>query len=313
MNIKGVKKIITQNLGYIAVALVCLIFMLTAFLEMGKTGKTIGEIITDGAVFFFLGCLVTRMFDLQGLSEGERDERVIRTLELHGQTVESISPYIEELDDWCDDKNEATLKMQRKKILARECLRYSDCFEDDGIAKPFVFDETKMKNKLLEREEKRRYRCYTKAVRLKLTPLSASDLTSEGGRPDDPNYLGRTKAQYESQTRTWDIFMRLGTAIVFGYYAVDLLDDFSYANIIWRALQVSMLLLMGSIRRNMSYSFMTDEYRSRIVKKIDFMQKFKNDMKKKHPEEAAESDPPPEVEENTKEKESTDAEHDKRI
>ena len=309
MNIKGIKKVITQNLGYIAVALVCLIFMLTAFLEMGKTGKTIGEIITDGAVFFFLGCLVTRMLDLQGLSEGERDERVIATLKLHGETVEGISAHMEDLDDWCDNKNEAALKMQRKKILARECLRYDDCFEADGIAKPFVFDESRMSNKLLKRQEKRRYYCYLKAVRLKLTPLSASDLTSEGGRADDPNYLGRTKAQYESQTRYWDIFMRLGTALVFGYYAVDLLDDFSYANIIWRALQVAMLLLMGAIRRNMSYSFMTDEYRSRVIKKIDFLQKFKNDMKKKHPEEVGEPDSPPDAEENTTEKERADAEH----
>lgn len=306
MNIKSFKKVITQNLGYIAVALVCLIFMLTAFLEMGQTGKTIGEIITDGAVFFFLGCLVTRMLDLQGLSEGERDEKVIRTLELHGQTVDSISSHIEDLDAWCDEKNDAALKMQRKKILARECLRYDDCFGEDGIAKQFKFNESNMKNKLLAREEKRRYRCYIKAVRLKLTPLSASDLTSEGGRADDPNYLGRTKAQYESQTRTWDVFMRLGTAVVFGYYTVDLLQDFSYANIIWRALQVSMLLLMGSIRRNMSYSFMTDEYRSRIIKKIDYMQKFRNDMKKKY----AEDDPAEEVPSAEAEKEEmANAEH----
>ena len=313
MNIGKVKKLITQNIGYIVVAVVCLIFMLTAFLEMGKTGKTIGEIITDGAVFFFLGCLVTRMLDLQGLSEGERDERVIKTLNLHGETVESISEHIEELDDWCDKKNKIALKMQRKKILAREGLRYEECFDEDGIAKPFEFDDKKLKNKLFARVENRRYRCYMKAVRLKLTPLSASDLTSEGGRANDPNFLGRTKAQYESQTRTWDIFMRMGTALVFGYYAVDLIENFSYATIIWRALSVGMLLLMGNIRRQLSYNFMTDEYRSRVIKKIDFMQKFENDMKKKHLEEAGDLASPPDPEENNIEKENADVERSERI
>lgn len=307
MNLKSFKKIITQNLGYIAVALVALIFMLTAFLEMGKTGKTIGEIITDGAVFFFLGCLVNRMLDLQGLSEGERDERVIRTLELHGQTVERITPHIEELDDWCEEKNKVALKMQRKKILACECLKYSDLFDDEGIAKPFPFNEGRMSNKLLRAEEERKYRCYQKAVRLKLTPLSAGDLTSEGGRADDPNYLGRTKMQYETQTRTWDIMMRLGSAAVFGYYTVDLIENFSYAAIIWRALQIALLLLMGAIRRQMSYSFMTDEYRGRIIKKIDNMQKFENDMNKKYPKDGAAAEP------SAEEKEAGDAEHDERI
>lgn len=309
MSIKKLKEILTQNIGYIAVGLVALIFMLTAFLEMGKTGKTIGEIITDGAVFFLLGCIINRMLDIQGLSEGERDERVVKTLKLHGETVERITPHIEELDDWCDEKNKAALKMQRKKILACECLQYSDFFDDDGIAKPFKFNKENMDNKLLQAEEERKYRCYQKAVKLKLTPLTSGDLTSEGGRADDPNYLGRTKIQYETQTRTWDVIMRLGSAAVFGYYTVDLIENFSYATIIWRALQLAMLLLMGAIRRQMSYNFMTDEYRSRIIKKIDNMQKFENDMNKKYPKDGAAAEPSVEK----KEEERDNGESDERI
>ena len=287
MSIKKLKEILTKNIGYIAVGLVAIIFMLTAFLEMGKTGKTIGEIITDGAVYFFLGCIINRMLDLQGLSEGERDERVVNTLKLHGETVDRIAPHIEELDDWCEEKNKAAIKMQRNKILACECLKYSDLFDEEGTAKPFPFSDKSVGSKLLKAEEKRKYRCYQKAVQLKLTPLSAGDLTSEGGRADDPNYLGRTKIQYETQTRFWDIIMRSGSAVVFGYYTVDLIENFSYAAIIWRALQLAMLLLMGAIRRQMSYNFMTDEYRARIIKKIDNMQKFENDMNKKYPTEPA--------------------------
>lgn len=314
MTFNKFKKQITQNLGYILVGVVSLLFMATAFLDIGRTGKTIGQIITDGAVFFFLGCLINRMLDIQGLTEGERDERVIKTLELHGQTVERVSPLLEELDAWCEEKNKAALKSQRAKILACECLRYNDCFDDEGIAKPYKFDEENMNNKLLHSADSRRYRCYQKAVRLKLTPLTSSDLTSEGGKGDDPYDLGRTKAQYETQMRIWDISMRLGTAIVFGYYAVDLLENFSYATIIWRALQIGMLLLMGFIRRQTSYNFMTDEYRSRIVKKIDNLQKFENDMRKKQG--IVIVDEPtftPQPEENKTEKESTNAEHNEGI
>ena len=304
MSIKKLKEILTQNLGYIAVGLISIIFMLTAFLEMGKTGKTIGEIITDGAVFFLLGCIINRMLDLQGLSEGERDERVVNTLKLHGETVDRIAPHIEELDDWCEEKNKAAIKMQRKKILACECLKYSDLFDEEGTAKPFPFSDKSVGNKLLKADEERKYRCYQKAVQLKLTPLSAGDLTSEGGRADDPNYLGRTKIQYETQTRGWDIIMRACSAVVFGYYTVDLIENFSYATIIWRALQLALLLLMGAIRRQMSYNFMTDEYRARIIKKIDNMQKFENDMNKKYPKGDINAEP------SEDERETSDAEHD---
>lgn len=309
MKLKDFKRHITQNLGYISVGIVCALFMATSFLDMGRTGKTVGQIISDGAVLFLLGCIINRMLDLQGLTEGERDEKVIKTLELHAETVDRISPHIEELDGWCEEKNKSALKMQRTKILACECMKYSDYFDNDGVAKPFVFDEDKMKNSLIQKEERRRYRCYQKALRLKLTPLTSSDLTSEGGKADDPNYLGRTKAQYETQMRAWDIIMRLGTAFVFGYYAVDLLENFSYATIIWRALSVGMLLLMGSIRRQMSYNFMTDEYRSRIIKKIDNMQKFENEIKKRKGIVAVEEPAATESETMNTEKENTDAEH----
>ena len=277
MNFKSIKKHLGKNFGYISVGIVCAIFMLTAFLRMGRTGKTVGEIVTDGAICFFLGCFINRTLDLQGIFEGERDERVINSLKLHEETVERISPNIEKLDAWCEDKNSLALRMQRTKILACECMRYTDYFDVDGVAKPFVFNEESLKNRRQRRAEFRRMKCYNKAVHLKLTPLTSSDLTSEGGRTDDPYYLGRTKAQYESDMRTWDVVMRLGTSLVFGYYGVEMITDFCYATLIWRAMQISLLLLMGMITKYTSFLYMTDEYRGRIVKKIDYLIKFENE------------------------------------
>lgn len=297
MNIKDFKRVIMQNLGYIAVGIVCLIFMLTAFLEMGRTGKTVGEIITDSAVCFLLGCFINRILEIQGIFEGERDERVIKTLKLHDETVARVSPHIELLDEWCEGRNKVVLKMQRTKILACECIKYSDCFDEDGVAIPFNsgIDQAKTLNEYFTARRRRRY--YEKAVHLKLTPLTASDLTSEGGRSDDPHYLGRTKAQYATRTRVWDIAMRIGTSLVFGYYGVELIQNFSYATLIWRAMQISMLLLMGIITKNMSYMFMTDEYRGRVVKKIDYLIRFENDLKKSEPPPEDEPDPDEEKEE----------------
>lgn len=117
---------------------------------------------------------------------------------------------------------------------------------------------------------------YHKAVNLKLTALSGGELTSEGGKQQDPFYFGRTKAQYETQRGLADVISKFGTAIIFGVYGVELIKDFSYANLIWTTLQVAIFLVMGVIKMYRSYLFVTDEYKGRIWKKIDNLQKFDN-------------------------------------
>ena len=39
------------SIGYISVALVCLVYIATAFITIGKTGKTVNQIIADGTLF----------------------------------------------------------------------------------------------------------------------------------------------------------------------------------------------------------------------------------------------------------------------
>ncbi len=276
-----VKGFFKQNLGYFIIAFVCAVYILTAFLQIDKTGKTIPRIIADGALCFFLGVFINRAFDLQGIMSGEREENVKAAIEEHAKIVLKISPHIEELDRWCEEENAKNYKTQRTKILARVGLKYSSCFDEDGVAIPYMVDREKLKDKYLRKIECKKLRGYHKAAGLKLTALSAGELTSEGGKQQDPYYFGRTKAQYETQRSVKDIIAKIGTAVIFGVYGVDLVKDFSYANLIWTTLQVAFFLMMGIIKMFQAYLFVTDEYKGRIWKKIDNLQKFDNDINNK--------------------------------
>ena len=267
-----------KNIGYIVVALVSAIYIATSVIAMGETGKKIGEIIADGAIVLFLGVFVNRIFDLQGMMNGDREDRVQATIRLHGEAVVRISPYLDRLDKWCEEKNKEALKMQRTKILASEGMRYDDYFDEKGGAKPFIVNNERLKDKYLRGDELKRLRCYRKALRLKLTPLTASGLTSEGVKKQDPYYLGRTKSQYERGATISDLVEKIVIACLFGYYGAELVQDFSYADLIWKLLQVGIFFITGVIKMHQSYMFVVDEYRSRIVKKIDNLQKFENYM-----------------------------------
>ena len=49
MNEKA-KDFFRNNIGYFVVALIAVIYIATSVVTMGRTGKTIGEIVSDGAV-----------------------------------------------------------------------------------------------------------------------------------------------------------------------------------------------------------------------------------------------------------------------
>lgn len=270
------REFLKKNIGYMVVGLVSAIYIATSVITMGKTGKTFGEIVADGAIVLFLGMFINRIFDLQGMMNGDREVRVQETIRLHGEAVVRISPYLDRLDKWCEDKNDEALKMQRTKILASEGMRYDVYFDEKGGAKPFFVNKDRLKDKFLRVDEIKRLRCFRKALRLKLTPLTASGLTSEGGKKQDPYYLGRTKSQYERGTTISDVITKVIIACLFGYYGAELVQDFSYADLIWKALQIGIFFITGVIKMYQSYMFVVDEYRGRIVKKIDNLQKFEN-------------------------------------
>lgn len=216
------------------VAFISIVYIATAVITIDETGKTISQIIADGTIAFLLGLFINRVFDLQGMMNGEREEKVIATKQLHGEMVMKISPNIEKLDDWCEIENRKNYRVQRTKILARAGLKYEDCFDENGVAKQFKVDKEKMQDKYLRRQELKRLALYNKAVNLKLTALSAGELTSEGGKQQDPYYFGRTKAQYEASRSIMDIISKIGIAVIIGYYGVGLIEEFSYANVLER-------------------------------------------------------------------------------
>lgn len=273
------KDFLRRNIGYLVVALISAAYMANSLIVIDKTGKTIQQILMDGAVSFVLGVFISRVFELQGLINGDNDERTLATAKLHSETVVRISPMIEHLDAWCEQKNMENLRIQRTKILAREGMAYAEYFDEHGCGKGVTPDKEKLRDKDTRSAEKHRIRCYYKALRLKLAELSASLLTSEAVNVDNPYELGRTKMQYERSSSLKDIFFKLIISMAIGYYGVSFLQDLDYAELIWKGFQVLMFCGFGVIKMMRAKMFVVDEYRCRIIKKIDNLNMFENYVK----------------------------------
>lgn len=290
MNAEKWRDLLRSYSGYVAVALVSLAYIATSFVVFEGNQKSLPRILADGVAAFLMGILINRIFDTQGILVGERDERVIAVSLQHGQIVDRICGVLDVLEDWCEWKNAEALRRARRKYLSMRGMRYEEYFDADGMALPF--EEREVRGIFRKRREFCRRLRFERAIRLRLTRLSAGVLISEGGDANDPYYMGRSKHEYISSSARRDVIVKLLLALVFGYYSAELIRDFNPAYLIWTVFQVAVFLAMGVMKMQQSALYVTDEYRGRIVKKIDVLQQFETDLQKEETEDVNEEDEP---------------------
>ena len=126
-----------------------------------------------------------------------------------------------------------------------------------------------------EISDKRQKKAYLRALKLKIKPLTSSNLTSDGIRADNPFDFGKSKREYIGQRNALDTVMKLLMAVIFGYFGVSLAGEINVASLIWNGLQIILYITGGVIQMYSSYMWIVDDYRGSIIKKIDYLQKFK--------------------------------------
>ena len=270
-----------KNAGYLAVLLISIAYIVSSLVTISKTGKSILEIIGAGVLSLIVGVLITSAFRSTGVRKGDESDIMLSTNELHGKTVDEITPYIDKLDSYCENENKEALRRIRTKILAKAGLKYESCFDENGIALEITIDYKSCQpsavssQREVKKKIKQKKRAYNRAVHLKFKPLLASNLTSNGVSADNPFDFGTSKKEYASQKNMTDLFSRVLMAIIFGYFSVSLATSIDYATLIWNALQIVMYIVGGVIQMYASYNWIVDDYRQSIIKKIDYLQKFK--------------------------------------
>lgn len=273
------KEFFRQSFCYIVIALSCVVYVVRGLITMTETGKTVLDALIDGGLALLFGIFLNMIFGLQGILKGKRNQKFISTTTYHGKLVDKVAKKMHKLDGWCEKKNAEALKVGRIRILSRSGLSYKDCFDENGVAKtcPVDFDlisSKERKDRYKKKQELLKLKAYNRACNLKLTQLSSNTLTSEGGRDYDPYYMGRTLVEYQRNSALTDLVSKLVVSIISAVYSVELVTNFNWGLLIWTGIQVVLFLLMGVIKMQQNYLFIVDDYRGRIVKKIDKLTMF---------------------------------------
>jgi len=259
------------NVFFAVVAVISIVYLARSFVTVVETGKSVAAILADGALGAVFGFLISKLLSLQGLAKGEVQEQVVATNRAHQQALEDVLGALDRLDAWCEMKNQENVEVSKRRILAAQGVRYEEYLK--GLYTLLVDgEERQVSAKELPRAKKRAVR---KADRLRLTPLTAGALTAECNKSADTYDFGMDKHAYERRRDIGQILSKVGCGLLFGYFGVRLMSEFSIESLIWTALQLAALLAMGAVAYMRAYFFVVDYDRHRIKRKIDNLQKFK--------------------------------------
>lgn len=245
----------------VAMVVAVLIYVLRSVIVIGETGKTVVEILADGSMTLLFGFIISRTLSAKGIFNGEKSSVFLATMSEYGKVMDSVTPYIDDLERFCKKKNAEDLKQLRTEILAREGIKYETYIRDD-------FDPSALN------EEQRKVVRRANLAKLK-NPLSTRFLTSENERRHGTK-IGRSKQAYAKSSSGLDLLSKIGLCIVLSYFGISPVESFSWYLLVWYVIQVGVFFLLGSLKYVSGYNFITDEFRNRILFKVNTLYEFKN-------------------------------------
>lgn len=269
-----IKRFMFKNIGFFLIAVVSALYIVKGLYTLGQSGKSVMEILGDGALSASVGFIIGHLMRQTGISYGEDDTELIRIRSYHARLLDEMTPHIDKLDSFCAEENANTLRTLRGRILSRNGIKYDDVFDAEGLPRNAELRIPDGASAELKRSIRAKRKAIRRAIGIKITPLSPQSLSVDGARNDDPYNFGRTESQY-LYSRGWrDIVSKVLFGILFGYYAIYITDSGSTESIVWASLQIGIYLIFGAAQMMQSYMFVKQECTARISRKIDIIGKF---------------------------------------
>lgn len=259
-----VKRWFKDNISIFAIAVICLVYVVYGFIHIKETGKTIVEIIAGGFISFIMGFLIKSLFNAQGVSNGENSNSFKKTKQFYGKRIDEIDNYLQYLPAYCEIKNAQLLKNAQTVVLREKNFKYNK-FQSGYYFQPEVWNKLSKEDQTVLNKAKSVKLHYINDVML----LSDCQLTIDVGKD-----LSTNKNNYLKKSNMSAMVMMVASAILFGYFTPTAEVDWSGA--IWSLIQVAWFLGVGVTQYFKGYNFMTDKYRSIIIKKANFLKEFKN-------------------------------------
>ena len=125
--------------------------------------------------------------------------------------------------------------------------------------------------------DKKQKKAYYRARNIKINFISEGILLSDQKNFIDTGQdIKANKNDYLKKSNKATLIIMILTAFLFGYFGVDRNQGFNWNGAIWSMVQVAYYLGIGVIQYFSGYTFITDTYKTTLVRKSNYIEKFKN-------------------------------------
>lgn len=251
-----------DNISTIAIVIVSLVYVLYGLIVIKETGKTVTQIAAESGISLAYGWLIKSLLNNQGIANGEKSKTFLKTKNFYSNLVDSVAPIQHYLSSFCEMQNEENLRKAQTSILRSELINYDD------------FINGKIDYKKLNKEQKK---AYNRAKHFKITLISETILLSDCRHfIETEKDLNVNKQTYLKKSNSSMLIMMLATALIFGYFGIDKNAGFNVEGAVWSLVQVAFYLGIGVVQYFQGYTFMTDSYKTSLIRKSNYLEKFKN-------------------------------------
>lgn len=239
-------------------------YVLRALIHISSTGKDIKDIITDSMLGLLMGMTMTILIGDYGITRAMNSQIFLNRKREYGNSIEKCDPFIQYCDDFCNEKNEKKLEIEKTKFLRKYGIRYVD-YINCNLNYDTLRDSQK---EALEKVEN-----------IRIFQLDTDYLLSECDEEKIKNSKKITISSYKTKTYFGQIFTKIVTAVVFGLYTVETLKVINLSNVIWYAFQMAIWIAMAFITFSKNYDYIINDYcQNVIIVKTNYLHEFYNLM-----------------------------------
>lgn len=258
-----------NNALNLIIVIVALVYPLRRLGYIAVSDKTLWEILADIALSVLVGSFISILLHKKGMVTGKETEIYKNTLQAYGAKVEDSAKYIEDVDKFCEWKNEQILITNQKKLLLSVGLSYEK----------FLAGEYGYTKHLNKRQKKRIKQVYA----LKNYGLNSVALLSDCSYTITVDKLSEDEENYTKRETAKTPGSRLLFGIIFGYFALKFKETSDWREVLWGVLEMLTYLLAGYFKYQKGFDYITIVKKNNMVLKMNYLDEFLN-LRKTRPE-----------------------------
>lgn len=263
-----VAKFFVEQAVNIVLIIIVGVYALSGLVNIEQSDRTVLEVLAGGFVSLILAWSISALLGQKGIDSGQKSQTYQATVTEYGNKVSSVDGHTDEFERFCEEQKAYEKEKIQKSIIAAAGLKWEKVFVNNQFVKS-------------EGLTKQQRKAINKAIKTKVYNMDSSYILG-GTEQELKSVKDDTFKGYQAKESLKTGSLKIINSIVFGIYSIQLLQDFNWGAVIWKALEVAVWLAFGYMSFFTNYEFVIDRYRKQIISKINLIVKF-NDIIKKYP------------------------------